>query len=369
MISGISEAKGRLVDCDSHLYLTPDQFPAAMGPDFARRYSRVEQTSFGQRDVVAQGRDTVVDDANVWSVKGWDTPAAYDAESRLATLDLMGVDRQIIFPEGLFASMATSRMPGAADAARHWNDYIVDWARAGKGRLRPISILPVHDVPTAIAEAERIVAAGAYSVYLTCAHPPAGLAPSDPAWDPLWALLAEADVPAVLHVGSEAGFIEKAWGRIPLLGTALEAGPFGMATAYIGPQVYLTSMLLGGVFERHPRLRFGVIELTGQWVGPLAEMLDHRVDVYTSRMAKVLPLKPSEYLARNVRVTPFWWEPVDTYIERYGLEDVYVFSTDFPHPEGGDDPLANFDRRLAGLGGGVREKFYFGNGDLLAPVR
>lgn len=364
---GIEEFKGRLVDCDSHLYLTPEQVPLAMGKEFAERYQRVEGTTFGPRDVAREAEGVTIDTGNVWRVKGWRNAGAYDAERRLETLDLMGIDRQILFPEGLFASIATSRAPGAADAARRYSDYVIDWAEAGKGRLRPLAILPTHDSEVAVAEAQRLIDRGAYAVYLTCGHPPAGLAPADPAWDPLWSLLAEAQVPALLHVGSDAGFIDKAWGRIPGLGTQLEAAPFGMATAHIGAQVYLTSMVLGGVFERYPALRFGVIELTAQWVGPLAEMLDERVDVYTRKMSKVLPLKPSEYFIRQLRVTPFWWEPVDVYIDRYGLEDVYVFSTDFPHPEGGKDPLTSFWDRMAGFGHQVQEKFFVANGELLCP--
>jgi predicted TIM-barrel fold metal-dependent hydrolase len=368
VIVNIEDSRGRRLDCDSHLYLTPDRFADAMGPSFAARYARLEQSAFGPRDVVAQSMRTTIDGDNVWRVKGFDTRASYDAESRLATLDLMGIDRQLIFPEGLFASLATSGMPGAAEATRYWNDYVVDWAEPGKGRLRPAGILRTQDIDEAIAEARRTVDRGAYALYLTCGNPPAGVAPSDPAWDPLWATLAEAAVPALLHTGGDAGFIDKAWGRIPGLSTVLEGAPFAMATCFIAPQVFLTSMLLGGVFERHPDLRFGIIELTAQWVGPLAEMLDERVDVYAKKMAKVLSLKPSEYLTRQVRVTPYYWEPVDRYVQRFGLEDIYVFSTDFPHVEGGSDPVRDFDERVSSLGPEVLEKFVCTNGEVLCPA-
>jgi predicted TIM-barrel fold metal-dependent hydrolase len=368
VITGMDDTRGRRLDCDSHLYITPAQFTDAMGENFAQRYQRLEEATFGPRNVEAMSEGIVVDSDNVWQVKGWDTRGAYDADVRLKTLDIMGVDRQVIFPEGLFASLATSRMPGAADAARHYNDYVIDWAKPAGGRLRPAGILPTSNIDDAIAEARRTIDRGAYSLYLTCGNPPGGVAPSDPVWDPLWAMLAEADVPALLHVGGDAGFIDKAWGRIPGLGTVLEANPFSMATCHIGPQVYLTSMILGGVFERHPTLRFGAIEMTAQWVGPMAEMLDERVDIYVNKLAKVLSLKPSEYLSRQVRVTPYFWEPVDRYIDRFGLEDIYVFSTDFPHPEGGTDPLTEFRERLAPLGPEVLEKFVCTNADVICPA-
>lgn len=366
---GIDDFKGRLLDCDSHLYLTPQQCPDAMGAEFAERYLKLEQATFGDRDVVVQGRGRVFDDENVWSVKGWDNPGCYDAVRRIWTLDLMGVRQQLLFPDGLFASVAASRTPGADAAARRYNDYILDWAAPYHGRLRPGAVLQTHDVAATLAEARRTIDAGAYAVILSCGRPPAGRSPADPEWEPLWAMLAEAGVPALLHVGCEAGFLDTAWGRLPSLNqdnaAGPEGGPFAMATCHLAAQVYLTAMILGGVFERHPRLRFGVIELTAQWVGPLAEMLDHRVDVFARPMSQTLALRPSEYLSRQVRVTPFWWEPVDLYIDRYGLSDVYVFSTDFPHVEGGTDPLGQFHGRMARLGSETLEKFFVTNGSLL----
>lgn len=365
----ITEFRGRLVDCDSHLYLTPAQLPDAVGTDFARRFSRLQESAFGQRDVISEASGITMDADNVWRIKGWHSGAAYDAALRVEVLNLMGVDRQVLFPDGLFASITTSRMPGAAQAASRYNDYVLEWSAAGQGRLRPMAILDMRDVAAAISEAERTISRGAYGFYLSCAAPPAGLAPADPAWDRLWSLLAEAKVPAFLHVGSEAGFLDKAWGAIPGPGAAPELGPFSLATNQIGAQVYLTSMLLGGVFERHPELHLGIVEFTAQWLGPLAEMLDERVAACGRAMARFLPLRPSEYLSRQLRVAPFWWEPIDTYIDRYGLEDVYAFATDFPHTEGGEDPVDQFRERIDRLGHDVSRKFFVDNGALLCPDR
>src|SRR5437764_6066211 len=140
----------------------------------------------------------------------------------------------------------------------------------------------------------------------------------------------------------------------------------------MAPQAFLSSMVLGGVFERHPTLRFGVIELGAQWVGPMADLMDQRVAVKLPGkppLSETLPLKPSEYLARNVRVTPFYFEPVGTYIDRYGLEDLYVFSTDYPHPEGGTHPIADMYESVKHLGDDVIEKVFVTNGDLILPAR
>jgi len=39
------------------------------------------------------------------------------------------------------------------------------------------------------------------------------------------------------------------------------------------------------------------------------------------KVGRKYALKPSEYVSRNVRVTPFWNENLPLMIERYGIED------------------------------------------------
>ena len=84
-------------------------------------------------------------------------------------------------------------------------------------------------------------------------------------------------------------------------------------------------------------------------------------------MYKRQPLLPSEYVERNVRVTPFAHDPVATFIDRYGLSSVYVFSTDFPHIEGGTDPVGSFLQHTAGLDDATIERFFVENATLLFP--
>jgi hypothetical protein len=80
-----------------------------------------------------------------------------------------------------------------------------------------------------------------------------------------------------------------------------------------------------------------------------------------------LKLKPSEYLSRNFRVSPFQFEPVGKYIDRFGLEDVYCFASDFPHPEGGKRPIEDFVKSLKPHGERVLRKFFIENAELLMP--
>jgi predicted TIM-barrel fold metal-dependent hydrolase len=155
--------------------------------------------------------------------------------------------------------------------------------------------------------------------------------------------------------------------------------PLRLSTMHLAVQNFLSTMVLGGVFERHPELRVGIVEYSAHFIGPLASSLDMWLGVARkSAAAEVLaggqdryrlPLKPSEYIRRNVRISPFDFEPVGEYIAKHGLEEVYCFASDYPHVEGGRDPMQRLADNLSSHGHGapIFEKFFVTNGEWLLP--
>jgi predicted TIM-barrel fold metal-dependent hydrolase len=127
------------------------------------------------------------------------------------------------------------------------------------------------------------------------------------------------------------------------------------------PEVFLTEIVVNGVLERYPDLRIFVSELGIDW---LPEWL-RRVDFGLNFLERIggakwsYPLKPSEYVRRQVCVSPLEFDPTAEVIERVGPELV-VFSTDYPHPEGGQDAAARFRKQLEGRVGGETLRRFFG---------
>jgi predicted TIM-barrel fold metal-dependent hydrolase len=70
-----------------------------------------------------------------------------------------------------------------------------------------------------------------------------------------------------------------------------------------------------------------------------------------------LSMRPSDYVHRQVRATPYPTEDVGWIIDQAG-EDVCLFSSDFPHVEGGRKPVERFEASLGDASDDVREKFY-----------
>ncbi len=393
-VTTTQELHGRLVDLDSHWMMWPEQIQAILGPDLITEFEKVlERTVPAGRvaDTLARqgGANPRADAvrprleamrkrarAEVWNVKGWAALGAQDPVERLDALDKMGIAHQLVFPTGMWAALLTDH-PLARAAVARYNDEVLAWAAPAKGRLRPACLINAGEFDAAVSEAERVIAAGAPALQLPCHEPPAGISPAHPRWDPLYAACAEAGVPVLFHLGGNTGFIDPGYEESPTLvppeplegsDPGESANAFRFATVHMSTETHLTAMLLGGVFERHPELRVGVIELGASWVGPWAARLDRTARIFHKRVGKFLTQEPSAYIRRQIRVTPFIWEPVGEMIDHHGLEEVYLFSTDYPHPEGGRDPIGTFERALGTHDGQTVERFFITNGLDLLPA-
>jgi predicted TIM-barrel fold metal-dependent hydrolase len=315
---------------------------------------------------------------------------------RIAVMDAMGIDRQLVFPTSAIAAMMVGGMsdfgfeqrwggdtsmfgamsrPEFADrfVAAH-NQWAVDNS-AIDDRLRMVGIVKTRDtVEAMIAEAKSLVERGLRAVWLQADVPPGGVSPAHSSLDPMWALFEANDVAVTLHIGTEFFFLDPRWALAETFQDLFQSPEIPntniqmFSTAHMAIENYLSTLVLGGVFERFPKLRVGILEVGAYWVGPAARRMDLYVDVFPGAAAAKFSMKPSEYIARNVRVSPFNFEPIDRYFqEEPGLADVFSFSSDYPHVEGTKDAMQNMRAKLDPLGEDVVTKFFRTNAELLVP--
>ena len=362
--------EGRINDLDSHLMVPVDRYPEILGSPGDKLFEMLGNIDFFR----AEGGEAEMTRENVWNVKGTTAPGAGTPEGRLEALDLMGVRKQLVFPQVVVCFAAWGKGDEALEAMRNYNDFVMTWTRSGQKRLRPCVLLNTRDLDIAFAELERVVRDGARAALFNDAVPPGGVSPADAAMDRFWALLSEADVPFLLHIAAQPRFFaSQAWAKLETFSTGgfATGEPVNahlISTLHMAPQNYVQTMVMGGVFERHPRLRVGAIELGAHWVGPMAELMDTIVEMPFSKKVRAgLSMKPSETLRRNFRATPFIHEDIATMIDRYGLEEIYAFSTDFPHTEGGRDPIGRMGGNVSRLGNDMLDRFFVDNGEWLLP--
>jgi predicted TIM-barrel fold metal-dependent hydrolase len=129
---------------------------------------------------------------------------------------------------------------------------------------------------------------------------------------------------------------------MPDYGPYPAAGPLWIAETTFFSRRPLSHMLLGGVFERFPELRFVLTETGGAWIPPLLQQLDffHKQMQRTGRIGElkyepdeVLPLRPSQYFARNCAVGVSFPSPSEAESRHAIGVDNFMWGSDYPHDE------------------------------------
>jgi predicted TIM-barrel fold metal-dependent hydrolase len=395
----IDRIRGRILDVDTHEIVPrtmwaqefgeagevmAQAFPPSNGPNQA---GTLEVTS----DSTPINADTV------WNTKGPRAPGASDMTRRIEVMAQMGVDRQFVFPgfvlNGFFAATADEdevrqilsvpperELPDLAPIIRESVTAHNAWAiRNSKisSRIRPVGVVMTSSLEQMMADAQRVITEGVRAIWVPVGSPPAGTSPADRVLDPFWALLADSKVPMIMHVGSDQNFHKtKTWKRnVPefefqINSADMELGldPWTLANMHLPPQNFMITMVLGGVFERHPDLRCAAIEFGAHWVGPMAEHCDLMAEQFAGRLSKTLSMRPSEYLRRSFRASVFDFEHINLYFERYNMPEVFCFATDFPHIEGGRQPMTELAERLNGFDDATFDNFFIHNAELLMPA-
>ena len=383
---------GEIFDIDSHestpINLWPDHFGAVV----ARMVDAVSRSTLAATRV-RSADDTEINARTVWTCKSSEAPGSFDFARRLEVLDLTGVRRQLMFPGGMgllalglyasaddlsvFKTITGDRKGYARQLLRAYNEFCARVSRQSD-RLRPVAVLFGETPAELCGTAKELMRAGVRAVWMPSGNPPAGLSPADPALDVLWDTLAAGNVAVLAHIGDQSSFLQSlVWRNAPAfegykVGGEFSLDPWTLSTFHLAAQNFLTTLVLGGVFERHPTLRFGCCELGAGWIGPLAASLDmwnENSRALGQQGVALLRLKdrPSDYIRRNVRIAGFDFEDVGAYLGLYGLEDVYCYASDFPHYEGGTEPMTRFSNSIARFGAGVARKFFVENGKWLLP--
>jgi predicted TIM-barrel fold metal-dependent hydrolase len=289
-------------------------------------------------------------------------------------LDLLGFEQQVIFASYCATALFPLRDRDLRRAGiRAHNRAMAEFCAADR-RLLGVGLLALDDPDRALEEIERGRGLGLRLLWIP-AEAPGGRSPGHPALDPVWARLAELGLPFILHVGSAPLSIEPEWmndghpERPSARGQAEVVGSKDMTVIYQAAERFVSVLILDGVLERFPRLRGGVIEMGAGWVPAMLRRLDQVAEIWRRPEPHLASFTrtPSEQARAQLRFTPYPFEDVGRLI-RESAPELYLFSTDYPHAEGGRDPLRRFDRSLEGCDDATRRGFYAGNFRELFPA-
>jgi len=371
-------------DADSHIMELPDFVRDYADPAIREQIPQVSYAASLVTDdeveaIVANGKrhssahidaQVALGDELIAKSKEIQALGAFDRDDRSIALDMLGFRKQLVFATH---SVATPFSPSSKlsnevryGATRAHNRAMSDFC-ADDDRLMAVGIVPLEDPDHALIELEFALASGMEAIWVP--HHPAGeRSPGHVDLARFWARLAEAQTPFLLHVGGAPLQLDPRWANTgrpaarDWMGGGENVRSKDMAVLHQGPETFLSVMVMDGVFEQHPDLRGASVELGAGWVPAMLTRLDwvvrswSKVDQYLAQLQRT----PSETLREQMAFTPYVFEDVGGLIDE-SSDDLYLFSSDYPHVEGGKDPIGRFEGSLGDRADVVRDNFYAEN--------
>ncbi len=250
----------------------------------------------------------------------------YTIEGILRDADREGIDRVVLFPSAALGLPAFRDLDFAATFARLYNRWLADYCRRAHGRLYGVSIVPIEDVEVSVG-----LMGEARELGLVGTMVPAVLGRRNldhPDLEPLYAAAAELGMPLCIH--GAPGI------HLPPLGSERfdnylqvhsVSFPFDMMMA-------TTALVLGGVLERHPRLRVGLFEAGVGWAPYFIERLGEHVEK-RGELAPGCKRPPRDYVDRGQIYVSCEAEEAGLpfAVETLGPRWI-LFASDYPHWDG-----------------------------------
>jgi predicted TIM-barrel fold metal-dependent hydrolase len=241
-------------------------------------------------------------------------------------MDLDSVAGGVLYPsQGLTVyRVPDSRLLSAI--LRAYNDWLADFCQPYPNRLKGIAMLNVDDPNDAASELQRTARMGLAGAMMPLR--PMQHRYDHPMYEPLWAAAQDLGMPLSLHVGTYR------WqsGMDP---NAMRQDIVEFTNRDHDVRTPIAAMIFAGVFERHPKLRIGVVEFEVAWAPYFLARLDN---VYTERAVgrKLARFKdgmlPSDFFRRNAFIS-FQEDDIGIRLRSViGVENL-LWGSDYPHAE------------------------------------
>jgi predicted TIM-barrel fold metal-dependent hydrolase len=293
--------------------------------------------------------------------KGYEAarPSGWDPVERIKDQDLDGVDAEVLYPSlgmSLFPMTDGALQRACFDA---YNGWLAEFCAHDRSRLYGVGLVSLEDVRAAAQDIERIAAQGMRGAMIWGAAP-AERPYSDRAYDPFWQAASETRLPVSLHIIASRGSVSSSVSGAIGQGARVHSGIWYMKViAEI--QESLAQLVFGGVLERFPRLRIVSAENDAGWLPHFGYRMDHVYDKYHEIWSESTPLRPSEYLRRQVWAT-FQDDYTGPAAHAIFGADNFMWASDFPHSDSTfPESRTWIEKNFAGVPESVRRKIVYQN--------
>lgn len=352
-----------VISADSHIQEPPELYTEWLDAKYRHRAPRTE-TRDGKTFVITDGKkprridlaDARANEEDQDREFRGDPTGGRDVDRRLGDMARDGVVGEVIYPN---SSLSLYLSPDAGyqyAVARAYNDWLIQNFSAHAHQFAPVGIVPVIDIGAAVAEVQRLAKLGyrAIKVPLTVAKRPYNL----PEYEPLRAAIEETGLILSLHAfaDSEDYYLED-WGEDEGVGGAL----IFMAMSMARGQYPVAELIASGALQRHPKLKFVIVECGAGWLAWLLHVLDEQADKKHMWIRPRLEMKPSEFFRRQGGIT-FSDDPIALRcLDLIGAETL-LWGSDYPHDEGTFPHSQEvISRTFAGVGEADKRKIVHDN--------
>ncbi len=259
-----------------------------------------------------------------------------DVEARLAHMDELGVDIQVLYPTIYTRRIADNPMADWA-LGRSYNRWLAEIWKRGQGRLRWIAIPPLLDLSKAKAELEFAKENGACGIFMRGFEGDRHL--SNPYFFPLYDIAGELDLPICIHAGTSNPAVAN------FLGFGSDGGSFLVSKIPVISAFH--TLVLHDIPAKFPKVRFGFVEASSQWVPHVVHDLvrrkawqqgDRQID---TRLAR-------EMLQENRLYVACQTDDDLPYILEYAGEENLIMGTDYGHADTASELTALSTLRKSG---------------------
>jgi uncharacterized protein len=322
------------ISSDSHVVEPPEMF-APLQKTLGSRAPKVVKTELGDQldrgngtlglpigGFLIVGMDLATDETRAQTRRGYEIarPGVYDINARLKDQDIDGVAAELLYPSVLFDVYQVEDVDVVSQTFAAYNDWLYDYIKPAPGRLFGLGAIQLRDMDQALDEMRRVKEMGFVGLAIPCTAPP-DKPFSDPYYDRFWAAAEEAQLPLAMHIFAQ-GSPNHGVPNVPGANSPL---------AYIGMEVTLMHLIVGGVCERFPNLQFVPTEFETGWIGNFLRRTDHTWTRHGGKIAGyTLPHKPSYYWYRQFTAT-FEDDPIGIRTRDFiGVKNL-MWGSDYPH--------------------------------------
>jgi len=378
----------RIISVDDHVVEPPDLWTSRLPAKYQDRCPRVERDSavfnfeggeFTYQKGVPGGAecdwwlydDLVYPFPKLSAASGFETldvepvtfdqirPGGWKQADRLADMTANHVDASLCFPNVLprfcgqtFLEREDKEL--ALLCVQAYNNWMIDEWCAGdaRGRLIPLTLIPLWDPAAAALEVHRCADKGSFAVAFSENPYHLGL-PSihdkDRFWDPFLTACQETDTVVCMHIGSSS--------KMPA--TSPDA-PFSVSSTitFANAMGSMCDYILSGVFVRFPRLRVSYAEGQVGWMPYIIERMDK---IWAERgdasFGIDLPEPPSTYIPGHVWGCIFDDEIGLKNRDVIGMDQI-CFEVDFPHADSTFPHTLEVATRICDAAGLADEEVY-----------